>query len=206
MADIDFSVLWASTKKKLVDMLDGTHAERLIAQPPAFLLSGTTKQRIRVDVGEPGFFEGRMARTFKEFALVAGSTYTIKFVVPVNIILIAQSVELDSGALRITNTVGGTPAGSFAETLPVIPQNTMSERPVPLYVPQVVVTAGGSLTGFTTLDVHRVVTVATGIQTTIDNFVDDYRGIGANTYHVLYENFGSGTATGTLSFLWEERV
>jgi hypothetical protein len=205
MADIDFSVLWASTKKKLVDMLDGTHAERLIAQPPAFLLSGTTKQRIRVDVGEPTFFEGKQARTFKEFSLAAGSTYTIKFVVPLNIILMSQGIELDSGSLRITNTVGGTPAGSFAETLPVVPQNTMSERPTPLYVPQVVVTAGGSLTGFTPLDIHRVVTVASGVQTTIDNLIDEYRGIGANTYHVLYENFGTGTATGTLSFLWAER-
>jgi hypothetical protein len=206
MADIDFSVLWASTRKKLVDMLDGTHAERMIAQPPALLLSGRTKQRIRVDVGEPGFFEGRQFRIFREFAITTGTTLTLKFVVPVDILLLLQGLELDSGSIRITNTVGGTPSGSFSETPAVIPKNTMSERPLPLYAPQVVVTAGGSVSGFTTLDIHRVVSTATGVQTTVGNIVGDYRGIGANTYHVLYENFGTGTATGTLFFSWEERT
>lgn len=206
MADQDFSILWGSLKKKLVDMLDGTWAERVIAQPPTFLLSGTTKQRVRVDVGEPGFFEGRQFRTFKEFSIANGTTYTMKFVVPINIILLYQGMELDSGSVRITNTVGGTPAGTFSETLPVIAKNTMSERPLPLYTPQVVVTAGGSVSGFTTLDIHRVVAAtATAQQSTVGNVVGDDRGIGVNTYHVLYENFGSGSATGTLSFIWEER-
>lgn len=210
MADVDFSVLWATVtapiKKRLVDMLDGTWAERMIAQPPAFLLSGTTKQRIRVDVGEPGFFEGRQFRTFKEFSIASGATYTVKFVVPINVILMSQDVELDDGSLRITNTVAGTPAGVFAETLPVIPKNTMTERPTPLYVPVVVVTAGGSVSGFTPLDIHRVVAAtATAQQSTVGNQVGDDRGIGANTYHVLYQNIGSGTATGCLHFIWEER-
>lgn len=206
MADIDFSVLWAGVKKKLVDMLDGTHAERVISQPPAFLLTGTTKQRLRVDVGEAGYFEGRQFRTFKEFSIASGATYTIKFVVPINVILLAQDVELDDGSLRITNTVGGTPAGTFSETLPVIPKNTMTERPLPLYTPVVVVTAGGSVSGFTPLDIHRVVAAtATAQQSTVGNLVGDDRGIGANTYHVLYQNFGSGAATGCLHFFWEER-
>lgn len=206
MTDIDFSVLWGSTKKRLIDMLDGSHAERVIAQPPAFLLTGTTKQRIRVDVGEAGFFEGRQARCFKEFSIAAGATYTIKFVVPINIILMTQGVELDAGSIRITNTVGGTPAGTFSETLPIVPKNTMTERPTPLYAPVVVATAGGSVSGFTTLDIHRVVAAtATAQQVTVGNQVGDNRGIGANTFHVLYENFGAGTATGTLFFIWEER-
>lgn len=206
MADQDFSILWGSLKKKLVDMLDGTWAERVIAQPPAFLLTGTTKQRLRVDVGEAGFFEGRQMRTFREFSIASGATLTLKFVVPINIILLAQDVELDDGSLRITNTVDGTPAGTFSETLPVIPKNTMTERPLPLYTPVVVVTAGGSVSGFTVLDIHRVVAAtATAQQSTVGNLVGDDRGIGANTYHVLYQNFGSGTATGCLHFIWEER-
>lgn len=206
MADVDFSVLWGTLKRKLVDMLDGTHAERVIAQPPAFLLTGTTRQRIRVDVGEAGFFEGRQFRTFKEFSIAAGATYTIKFVVPINIILITQGVELDAGSIRITNSVGGTPGGTFSETLPIVPKNTMTERPTPLYVPVVVATAGGTIAGATALDIHRVVAAtATAQQVTVGNQVGDDRGIAANTYHVSYENFGSGTATGTLFFIWEER-
>jgi hypothetical protein len=113
MADILYKVLYGPLKK-LVDMLDGTYAELQIAQPPAFLLSGTTKQRLRVDVGEPGFFQGQQARTFREFSINTGSTLTLKVVVPLNIILLQQGVDLDSGSLRVTNAVGGTPAGSFA--------------------------------------------------------------------------------------------
>ena len=204
MADIDFKILWGPLKR-LVDMLDGTHAERMIAQPPAILLSGTTRPRLRVDVGEPGFYEGRQARIFREFSITASTTLVIKFVVPLNIILLKQGLELDSGSLRVTNAVGGTPGGTFAETIPVIPENTMSERPTPLYVPVVVATAGGSLTGFTPLDLHRIVSTSTGVQTSVPNVIGDPRGIGANTYYVLYESFGTATATGTLFFTWEER-
>lgn len=206
MADVDFSVLWGTIKRKLVDMLDGTWAERVIAQPPAFLLTGTTRQRFRVDVGEAGFFEGRQFRTFREFSIATGTTLTLKFVVPINVILMTQGAELDDGSLRITNSVGGTPGGTFSETLPVVPKNTMTERPTPLYTPVVVVTAGGTITGATALDIHRIVAAtATAQQSTVGNQVGDDRGIGANTYHVTYQNIGSGTATGTLFFIWEER-
>lgn len=205
MADIDFSVLWGP-KKRLVDQLDGTYAERMVAQPPAFLLSGTTRQRLRVDVGEAGFFEGRQARTFREFSIPTGTTLTLRFTVPINIILLVQGVELDDGSLRVTNWVGGTPSGTFAETLPVVPKNTMSERPLPLYTPQVAVAAGGTIAGATPLDIHRIVAAtATAQQSTVGNLVGDDRGIGANTYYVTYQNIGAGTATGTLFFVWEER-
>lgn len=205
MADIDFSVLWGP-KKRLIDQLDGTYAERVLSQPPAFLLAGTTKQRLRVDVGEAGFFEGRQARTFREFSIATGTTLTLRVAVPINIILLVQGIELDDGSLRVTNWVGGTPGGTFSETLPVVPKNTMSERPLPLYVPQVGITAGGTITGATPLDIHRIVAAtATAQQSTVGNLVGDDRGIGANTYYATYQNIGSGTATGTLFFVWEER-
>lgn len=206
MADIDFKVLWGPLKR-LVDMLDGTYAERVVSQPPAFLLSGTTKQRLRVDVGEPGFFEGRQFRTFREFSIAAGATLTLRFVTPVNIILLSQGLEIDSGSLRVQNISGGTPGGTFAEALPIIAQNTMSERPTPIYASQMVVTAGGTVTGGTVLDNHRAVAAtATAQQTTVGSTVGDSRGIGANTYYVTYQNFGGNTATGTLFYRWEERV
>ncbi len=213
MADIDFSVLWgtvtAPIKKRLIDMLDGTHAERHIAHPPFDLLTdgGTgPSRRLRVDVGQTGFFSGKEARTFREFNIGAGLTLVLKFVVPINVVLMQQGVELDAGSIRITNSVGGTPGGTFSETLPVLPKNNMSDRPAPFYVPQVVVTAGGTITGETALDIHRVVAAtATAQQSTVGNVVGDERGIAANTYHVEYENFGSGSATGTLFFIWEER-
>ena len=180
-----------------------------IANPSGDLLTDGgfgPNRRLRVDVGQTGFFAGKEFRTFREINIGAGQSLVLKFVVPINVILEQQGIELDSGSLRITNSVGGTPGGSFAETLPVLGKNNMSERPLPLYVPQVVVTAGGTITGATTLDIHRVVAAtATAQQSTVGNVVGDERGIAANTYHVTYENFGSGAATGTLWFIWEER-
>lgn len=210
MADIDFGVLWdkvtTPVKKRLVDMLDGTWAERMIAQPPAFLLVGTTRQRIRVEQGDHAFFEGRQFRTFREFSIPAGTTLVLKIVVPINAILIQQGYELDSGSLRVTNASGGTEGGVFAETLPIINKNNMSDRPTPLYVPQIVFTAGGTHTGGTIFDIHRIVAAtATAQQSTVGNIVGDERGVAANTYYIRHENFGSSAATGTLFFIYEER-
>ena len=208
MADFSFKV-WFGLLKKLIDMGDGTHAEQQISHPPFDLLTdgGTgPSRRLRVDVGQTGFFAGREFRTFREFSIAAGETLTLKFVVPINVILMQQGVELDSGSIRITNSVGGTPGGTFSETLPVLPKNNMSDRPTPFYTPQVVVTAGGTIAGATALDIHRVVAAtATAQQSTVGNVVGDERGIAANTYHVSYANFGSGSATGTLFFIWEDR-
>lgn len=179
------------------------------ANPSADLLTDGgfgPNRRVRVDIGQTGFFSGKEFRTFREFNILSGASLTLKFVVPINVILEQQGLELDNGSIRITNSVGGTPAGIFAETLPVLGKNNMSERPTPLYLPQVVVTAGGTIAGATVLDVHRVVAAtATAQQSTVGNVVGDERGIAANTYHVTYENLGVGAATGTLWFIWEER-
>lgn len=201
--------LFGGPYRKETAMGDTTHAERVIAHPPFDLLTdgGTgPNRRLRVDIGQTGFFAGREARTFREFSIPTGQTLVLKIVVPINAILAEQSVELDSGSIRITNTTGGTPGGSFSETLPVIVKNNMTERPLPLYVPQIVFTAGGTHTGGFVFDIHRVVAAtATAQQSTVGNVVGDERGVAAGTYYVRYENFGTGTATGTLWFIWEER-
>lgn len=180
-----------------------------IANPSGDLLTDGgfgPNRRLRVDVGQTGFFAGREFRTFREFDIAAGQSLVLKFIVPINVILEQQGIELDSGSLRITNSVGGTPGGTFAEALPVLGKNNMTERPTPFYLPQVIVAAGGTITGETALDVHRVIAAtATAQQSTVGNVVGDERGIAANTYHVEYENFGTGAATGTLWFIWEER-
>lgn len=179
------------------------------ASPPLRLLTddGTgPNARLRVDVGQTGFFAGREFRTFREFNIAAGQTLVLKIVVPINAILLEQSMELDSGNVRITNAASGTEGGTFSETLPIIGKNNMTERPLPLYTPQIVFTAGGTHTGGFIFDIHRVVAAtATAQQSTVGNIIGDERGIAANTYYVRYENFGSGPATGTFWFFWEER-
>lgn len=208
MADINFKV-WFGLLKKLVDMGDGTYAEKTVAQPPFDLMTdgGTgPSRRLRVDVGQTGFFAGKEARTFREFSIAAGTTLVVRIVVPVNTILMEQSLELDSGSLRITNASGGTPGGTFSETLPVIGKNNMTDRPAPFYVPVTVFTAGGTHTGGFIFDIHRAVAAtATAQQSTVGSRVGDERGVAPGTYYVRYENIGSGAATGAFWFIFEER-
>lgn len=118
---------------------------------------GGRNSRLRVDVGQTGFFDGREFRTFKEFAVATTSTYVIKIVVPVNTILFEFGLEIEAGDIRIETVSGGSPVegGSFSETLPRIPTNTMTEKPQPPYAAQNVLTAGGTLTGGTVIDVLR---------------------------------------------------
>lgn len=191
------------------DMGDSSHEKRVIAHPPFDLLTdggNGPNRRLRVDVAQTGFFAGREFRTFKEFSIATSATYTIKVVVPLNAILFAQGVELDAGSLRITNATLGTEGGTFSETLPVIGKNNMSERPTPLYTPQITFTAGGTHTGGFVFDIHRVVAAtATAQQFTVGAVTADERGVAAGTYYVKYENIGNATATGTLWFFWEER-
>ena len=196
--------------KRWVDMGDGTHAERYISHPPFDLLTdgGTgPSRRLRVDVGQTGFFAGREFRTFREFAIPAGQTLVLRVTVPINVILMEQALEIDAGSLRITNASGGTPGGTFSETLPIIGKNNMTDRPSPFYVNQVTFHAGGTHTGGFVFDIHRAVAAtATAQQITVGNVVGDERGVAPNTYYIRYENIGSGTATGTLWLIWEERV
>ena len=71
---------WQGLLKLLTDMGDGTHAERVEAYPPKVLMTdgNGTYARMRVDVGQTGFFAGREARTFHEFAIPTGQSQIIK--------------------------------------------------------------------------------------------------------------------------------
>ena len=159
--------------------------------------------RLRVDVAQTGFFSGREFRTFKEWSVAATETYVIKAVVPVNTILFEFGLDLEAGSARIETVVGGTEGGSFSETLPIFVTNTMTERPLPLYTPQNVLTAGGTLTGGTVLDVLR------GKAADNSNFAGSVgastgaeRGVAPTTY---YWRITLAAAIGVLKARWEER-
>lgn len=161
--------------------------------------------RLRVDVGEPSFFDGRQFRTFKELNIALGATYVVKVVVPVNVILYGLELDLLSGEVKLASVVGGTEGGSFAETLPIFPRNTMTERPTPIYTPQVVITAGGTHTGGTVLDlVWMKVADNSNFSSTVGNVPGDERGVGPNTYYFRLNAIAA--ATGVLRVRWEERL
>jgi len=161
-------------------------------------------RRYRVDVGQTSFFAGREFRTFRDINLT-DSTLVIKGVVPIDLILFGLEVQLISGQLRVETVVGGTEGGSFSEPIPVYARNTMSERPTPFYEPQVVVTAGGTHTGGTVIDVllNKTATNA-NFASSVGLAPGDERGVGAGTYYIRL--IATGATVGTFKSRWEERV
>lgn len=109
------------------------------------LTSGATGyRRLKVDVAQTGFFEGREFRTFVELNIPSGQSVWLRFTAPLNFILFEQALTIDSGAVRFTAIVGGAENSPFTAQLPVIGKNRMSTRRQPFYVPQCTIDSGGS--------------------------------------------------------------
>lgn len=156
-----------------------------------------------------GFIEGREFRTFKEISFEANQVYIIKVVAPYDLLLSQLDLTLDSGSVKMTTYVGGTPTGSFTEIIPLIPKNNMSRRPTPYYTPVTQLSAipsGGTLTGGTAIDIIRVVAAnATAQQQSVGSAPFDVRGVGAGTYYLKFEAL-SGTPTGMFRAFFEEII
>lgn len=193
---------------RLRDQQDGTNAE--VVDLPSRLLTGTTNPRVRVDVGETGFFERRMFRTYYELNIPAdgSSPRQFRFTAPINFILWEQTLELDQGALRYEVFIGATSTGAWT-ALPVIGQNRMTEAA--LYNPVCTVETGGNFTGGTAVDLLRVRTAAVNNQATnVGNAASSERGLPAGTYHVRVNTLTGGlpvndAAQGIVTLRWEER-
>lgn len=200
--------LFGGPTRREADLKDGSYGETILAHPPFDLLTdhGTgPNRRLRVDVAQTGFFAGREFRTFKEFAAATTSTYVIKIVVPVNTILFEFGMEIEAGDARIETVSGGSPVegGSYSETLPRISTNTMTENPQPPYVGQNVMTAGGTLTGGTVIDVLRAKAASnSNFSASVGAEAGAERGVAPATYYwrVTMNGF-----IGVLKARWEER-
>lgn len=172
------------------------------------LITSETKPRIRVDVAETSFFEGREFRTFLELNIAAGATQVVRFTATKNFILHEQTLSIDSGSLRMSAVAGdGTPGGTFNVPLPVIGKNRMTERPAPYYEATSTLATGGTHTGGTEVEVLRLVAAnATAQQSSVGAAVATERGLPAGTYYIRLQNVGSGAVVGIYSLFWEERV
>lgn len=204
------SIIWTKSGEAgfIVQPLTDTITPFTSIELPHYLYTSQREmyRRVRVDPGQTGFYESREFRTFKELDIPTATTYVVRVVVPLNVILFNLTLVLDQGSCRLSTKAGGTQGGVFAETLPIIRKNNMSERPSPDYLSQVTISAGGTHSGGTTIDVVRVVAVgATAQRTSVGGQVADERGVGAGTYYFVFENISTGSVTGVFSAFWEER-
>lgn len=191
---------------KLVLMTDGTYAERVLVDLPQKFYSDNDDEyaRIRVDVGQTGFFAGREARTFYEFSIASGATQVIKVVSPTDTVLQNLSVELFLAEIRMELAVGGTEGGTFATPLPILKTNTMSTSST--YTPQVTMHRGGTHTGGTVVDLLKAVAGANQNRATPTGASEDSpQGFEAGTFYIRLINTDGATATGIFRARWEER-
>lgn len=207
MVDKSFPTGDSQTFIKFNDMGDGSHAASVLAHPPFDLLTDGGDgnfRRLRVDVGQTGFFAGREVRTFWEFNIPSGETRVVKVMAPVNTILQVFSVELALAAIRLELVAGGTEAGAFTNALPLFRTNEMTTADA--YAPQVAMAWGGSHAGGTVIDVLTAYSgdnankaVASAVSEESPN------GFPPGTYYLRFTNTDGATATGIFRARWEER-
>lgn len=164
-------------------------------------------RRIRVDVGQTGFFEGREYRAFTEFDISSNDKRVYRVDVNLNTILFGVELIIDNGGARLLTVRDGTPSGipEPTESVTIIPKNRMSVAPV---VPNQnnITLIGSDLTGGNIIDIVRLSTTGSSSkQASVGGQVADERGVAVGTYYYVLENTSNGPLTGTFKLFWEER-
>lgn len=197
---------WQELRKLLVDMQDGTYAERVEAYPPKVLMTdgNGSYARIRVDVGQTGFFAGREFKSFYEFSIASGDSQVIKVVAPINTIVQTFSVEIDLAELRVELVAGGTEGGTFGTSIPSFKTNSMSTASN--YSGQVTMAVGGTHTGGTIVDLITLLSGSNANKAISSSATESLPlGFPAGTYYVRLINTDGNTANGIFKARWEER-
>lgn len=133
-------VIWEGPQRAFirhVDVGDGTHA---------VVASG---------ISESAFYRGREFKTFYEFSIPTGQSLAIRTVLGADTIFQEFFLEIESAKLKFEWFIGGTAAGTWNNTLPVIRTNTTSNADTS-YNSQLVLTTGGTFTGGTRIDVFAL--------------------------------------------------
>lgn len=196
--------------RKMIEMGDDSHAERVIAHPPFKLMTDNggkgNYSRLLVEEANTGFFAGREFRTLYEIAVSSGATQVIKVIAGVDTIVQVFGAEIQSARLRVELRVGGTEGGTFNTALPIFKTNTMSTASD--YATQITMATGGTHTGGTLVDLillksgdgssesKNIVTTATE---------DLPQGFAAGTFYIKLINTDGATANGLFKARWEER-
>lgn len=192
---------------KALLMKHGPSNKQMYSLWPEELVTGLgpdTKPRVRVDVGQTGFFEGREFRAFWDGTIAAGATQVLRITVPINIIVFEQLLNTDASSILLTALQGGTSGGTFTDITSIFRKNEMT--PVPAYTRQVSIATGGNHTGGTTRDITRMVSNVPGsAAASIGGVAADERGLAAGTYYVRLNNYGASSANVTYKLFWEER-
>ena len=158
--------------------------------------------RLRVDVGQTGFFAGREFMTFYEFSIPQGGTRTMKAVAGVDVYLQAFSADCWSGTLRVELYAGGTDTAPFTIALPSLRTNGTASIDAS-YSSHVTMAATGSHTGGTLVDVMQLNSGNKG--NSVEGGSSDPIGFPIGTYYIKLINLANQDTTGVFKARWEER-
>lgn len=195
---------WQGLKKLLVDRGDGTHAERVEAYPPVKLMTDGDGPyaRVRVDVGQTGFFAGREFSAFHEYSINTGASIAVRAITTVDVFLSTFLVDNWAGNVRIELRTGSTVTSPFVNDIPVMRVNNTSDVDFS-YTTHVDMDNGGVVTGGTVLDVFEV--NSGNKSDSVSGGSSDPIGMPAGTYYIVISNIGNQTARGVFKARWEER-
>ena len=158
--------------------------------------------RLRVDVGQTGFWAGREFMTLREFDIPTGQSIAIRAVATVNVLLQSFLVDCWTGDIRMELRSGSTETSPFTGNLPIMRTNMMTTADFS-YTSNVTMVNGGTATGGTLLDVFSV---SSGNKSaTVEAASEDPIGFPAGTYYILLTNVGNQNSKGSFKARWEER-
>lgn len=178
------------------------------------MMTGATLMtaRLRVDVGQTGFWEGREFRVNQPISIPAANTdgFVIKFVSPVNFILQLQSFVVRQDGLRFEayRSGQGVEGGTFTASDYLEQNNAMDDTPA--YTPQITIFDGGTFTpngGEIPKEVVEVLAAnATAQRTSVGGSAVKERGLPPGTYYLKFTNLNAtGTTIGIYNLIYEER-
>lgn len=170
--------------------------------------------RLRVDVGQTGFFARRSWALSYEFASanpINTTPLVFRVTAPVNFIVHAHNLSVDQGGLSLRTYAEsqGTPGGTFSTAHPLASENTMDEEPA--YAFQADIASGGTFTptgGAVPITTLRVRTSgATAQQTSVGGAAVSEKGRAAGVYYAVLARMAgvSGDCTGVYNLVVEER-
>lgn len=159
-------------------------------------------RRIRVDVSQTGFWDGREFR-LNEPIPTAGKV--LRITAPINFILQLQLLFSNSGEITMLayRSDQGTAGGTWAPSLYYVANNQMTDTPS--YTPAVTVHAGGTFVPSNPLAYKDKLTAktsgATAQAATVGSGAVKERGLPPATYYLVF----SGGGEGDYDLLLEER-
>ena len=166
--------------------------------------------RLRVDVAQTGFWEGREFRLNYPMTINTSDVLVLRFTAPIDFVLQLQALSASTVGLRFRafREAQGTPGGTWTPVGNLLPNNSVSGTPA--YTPQITIDEGGTFVpGGSELPAETIdvkVATASGQRITVGGSAIKERGLPAGVYYLVFTNIdAAGDATGIYNLVYEER-